>query len=157
MSEVKDASHLPRTFVAFIIGRKRPFKYVSKNKADDWDVHTWDGSWQFFDNVGDNTALMTYNEALIANNLKREPACIGRPDDVPAGSVIDIVISGRAGAGKSTLAYAIVEQLRSSGIKALIDPIGEDDMPGVISETLSHRLGAIADRKTPVFIRTQTT
>ena len=69
MSEVADVSQLPRTLVAFIIGRKRPFKYVNKNKPDDWDVYTWDGSWQFFDNVGDNTALMTYNEAVTDRKL----------------------------------------------------------------------------------------
>lgn len=63
MNNFTDASKLPRIFIAFIIGRKRPFKYVAKNKADDWDVYTWDGSWQFFDNVGNPSAMMTYNES----------------------------------------------------------------------------------------------
>lgn len=61
--EIQDPAKLPDLFIAFVPQRQRPFRYV--RKADDnWDVYTWHGRWQFFDNVGNPTALMTYNDAV---------------------------------------------------------------------------------------------
>lgn len=61
-TRIEDSYKLPELFVVFVLGRSRPFRYV--RKADDnWDVYTWDGRWQFFDNVGNPSAMMAYNES----------------------------------------------------------------------------------------------
>lgn len=62
-AEIKDQAKLPAFFVAFVNERQRPFRYVRKTD-NNWDVYTWHGRWQFFDNVGNPTALMTYNDAV---------------------------------------------------------------------------------------------
>jgi hypothetical protein len=61
-SHCSSAVDLPDIFVCFNQGSLHPRRYMRLGK-DSWDVHLWRDHWQFFDNIGDQSAVECFNEA----------------------------------------------------------------------------------------------
>jgi hypothetical protein len=61
-SACSSASGLPDIFVCFNHGSLHPRLYTRMGK-DNWDVHLWRDHWQFFDNIGDQSAVQDFNDA----------------------------------------------------------------------------------------------
>ena len=57
-------SDIPTDFIAFNIMCGAPRRYERKD-VDNWDVWRWSDRWEFFDNVGDDTANEAYTEASM--------------------------------------------------------------------------------------------
>jgi hypothetical protein len=60
--DCSSAVELPDIFVCFIYGSLRPRRYMRLGK-DSWDVHLWMDHWHFFDNIGDQSAVESFNES----------------------------------------------------------------------------------------------
>jgi len=56
------AATLPDIFVCFFTGYERPRRYMRMGE-DNWEVSLWIGYWQFFDNLGDSSAVADFAEA----------------------------------------------------------------------------------------------
>jgi hypothetical protein len=61
-SDCLSAAELPDIFVCFNYGSLHPRCYIRLGK-DNWDVHLWMDHWQFFDNIGDQLAVESFNES----------------------------------------------------------------------------------------------
>ena len=53
---------LPDIFVCFIHGSLHPRRYMRIGNGS-WDVHLWMDHWQFFDNIGDASAVEDFEDA----------------------------------------------------------------------------------------------
>jgi len=60
---------LPDAFVCFIPGKTRARRYV-RSCVKSWDVHIWSGQWEFYDIIGNRTAVEDFDKALHAVALK---------------------------------------------------------------------------------------
>jgi len=54
---------LPDAFVCFIPGKNRSRRYT-RSCEKSWDVHIWSGQWEFYDIIGNRTAVEDFEEAL---------------------------------------------------------------------------------------------
>jgi len=63
------ANPLPDAFVCFIPGKTRARRYV-RSCVKSWDVHIWSGQWEFYDIIGNRTAVEDFDKALHAVALK---------------------------------------------------------------------------------------
>lgn len=59
------ASDLPEMFVCFFHGSRHSRRYMRIDN-DNWDVHLWTDHWQYFDNIGDKSAVRDFREATCA-------------------------------------------------------------------------------------------
>jgi len=60
---------LPDAFVCFISGKNRARRYA-RSCVKSWDVHIWLGEWQFYDNIGNRSAVEDFEEALHAFEVR---------------------------------------------------------------------------------------
>ena len=60
---------LPDAFVCFIPGKTRARRYT-RSCEKSWDVHIWSGQWEFYDIIGNRTAVEDFDKALHAVALK---------------------------------------------------------------------------------------
>ena len=56
---------LPDVFIVVEEGYLAPRCYLRDDVPDSWITSLWNGSrWQFYDNVGDDTALAAFNDGI---------------------------------------------------------------------------------------------
>lgn len=72
----------------------------------------------------------------------------------PMSNTIKITVESTAGAGKSSVAFAIAAALREHGIECTIGGI-EDALPGVMERTWRDRIKSVAKGKRTVEITTK--
>jgi len=60
---------LPDVFVCFISGKTRARRYV-RSCEKSWDVHIWSRQWEFYDIIGNRTAVEDFDKALHVFGIK---------------------------------------------------------------------------------------
>lgn len=69
-------------------------------------------------------------------------------------NIIKITVESTAGAGKSSVAFAIAEALRQHGLECTIGGV-EDEYPGAMERSWRDRIKTVAGQKRPVEITTK--
>jgi len=80
-----DANYLPNAFITLLSHSTRVRRYTRCGN-DDWNVDDWDGEWQFYDSIGDKTAMACFESAVVVAEIieippksQDNPTCITDP------------------------------------------------------------------------------